>query len=265
MYFESIRDSTVMFPTFITGEEYECEFCSLECRTRSEWNKHIIQHFKQRECEDCGKTMIRVGDVWYGPHTSQVCSQNITTEMSADIENTEEIILPDFIEVKSEEIYDVIDESDGDGDDIDNEMDNVIDNGMENDDDNDDVAANIKKHPSRDEEQPYSLKQLKKGTKLEVGHGSTTQYVSLTEDQLKNRVCPICNKLIVNKQNLICHMNIHNGIKPFSCPVCKKSFNHVRNMVRHVVRIFISILIKLCQSFHMESYKNVTNSCCFLN
>lgn len=55
-----------------TGDEYECEFCSLEFRTRKEWNRHIIQHFKQKDCSDCGnlETLIRIGDVWYGPHTN---------------------------------------------------------------------------------------------------------------------------------------------------------------------------------------------------
>lgn len=55
----------------------------------------------------------------------------------------------------------------------------------------------------------------------------------LTEDQLNRRQCPICLKVIINKQNLICHMNIHYDVKPFACSVCQKSFAHIRNLNRH--------------------------------
>lgn len=46
----------------------------------------------------------------------------------------------------------------------------------------------------------------------------------LTREQLSKRKCPICGKIIINKQNLICHMNIHSGKKPFSCNVCQRYF-----------------------------------------
>lgn len=201
---------------FVSAEENECEFCSMEFRTRTAWNQHIIQHFKQRSCPDCGNTLIRVGDVWYGPHTNQACCQNITTEIITEVQNTEEIILPDFVEVKPEEIYDVAVESDVDNDIF------------------DEATAHSDAHTSSDETQPYSMKQLKKDINAEKSAAiPTTQLTSLTEEQLQKRRCPICQKVIVNKQNLLCHINIHNGIKPFTCPVCKKSFAHIRNLVRH--------------------------------
>lgn len=55
----------------------------------------------------------------------------------------------------------------------------------------------------------------------------------LTKDQLDRRQCPICLKVIINRQNLICHMNIHNDVKPFVCTICHKSFAHIRNLNRH--------------------------------
>lgn len=204
-------------PYFVSGEEFECEFCSLEFRTKNEWNNHIIQHFKQQNCSDCGNVLIRVGDIWYGPHTGQTCGQNMTTEIK-DVQSTEvveEIILPDFIEVKPEEIYDMVDESDDDNDIF------------------DESPINSDAHTLPDDTQPYSMEQLKKDVKSDKNIGKGTQLTSLTEDQLQSRVCPICHKIIVNKQNLICHINIHNGVKPFSCQVCTKSFAHIRNLIRH--------------------------------
>lgn len=202
---------------FVAGEEFECEFCSLEFRTRIEWNNHIIQHFKQRNCSDCGNILIRVGDIWYGPHSGHTCDQSMT-EVQYKPE-VQEIILPDFIEVKDEEIYDVVDDDDDDSDD-----DNDI---------FDEALTYSDAHTSHEDTQPYSMKQLKKDVKLDKNIKKGTQLTSLTEDQLQSRVCPICQKMIVNKQNLICHINIHNGIKPFVCQVCSKSFAHIRNLVRH--------------------------------
>lgn len=211
---------------FILGEEFECEFCSLEFRTRDAWNNHIIQHFKQRNCAVCGKILIRVGDIWYGPHNSQMCDQEImTTEIITEVQNTEEIILPDFIEVKAEEIYDVVDdESDIDDNDI---FDEVLTNSDDDEVVTQQVAAAAPRRStvpqrttalqqsasvsasasrqSTDEPQPYSMKQLKKDVKLQtknVKKAGETQ-LTLTEDQLQSRVCPICNKMIVSKQNLI--------------------------------------------------------------
>lgn len=172
---------------FILGEEFECEFCSLEFRTRNEWNNHIIQHFKQKNCVECGNILIRVGDIWYGPHNSQTCDQGmLTTEIITEVQNTEEVILPDFVEVKAEEIYDVVDDSDVDND--------IFDEAPSN---SDEYTA---PQPS-DDLQPYSMKQLKKDVKLNknITQG-TEQLTSLTEDQLQSRICPICQKMIVNKQ-----------------------------------------------------------------
>lgn len=80
--------------------------------------------------------------------------------------------------------------------------------------------------------QPNSLTELKK-QKRSNDSEFDTESIGLTEEQLSSRKCPICEKFIVNKQNLICHMNIHMNVKPFQCSVCKKSFAHIRNLVRH--------------------------------
>lgn len=202
-------------PYFISGEEFECEFCSLEFRSRNDWNNHIIQHFKQKNCMVCGNILIRVGDIWYGAHNSQTCDQGIlTTEIITEVENTEEVILPDFVEVKAEEIYDVIDDSD-----VDNDIDNDVDNDMDNDifEEAPSNSADELPQPSDDLPQPYSMKQLKKDIKLTKNNpkGPEQQLTSLTEDQLQSRICPICQKMIVNKQNLICHINIHNGVSSY--------------------------------------------------
>lgn len=135
--------------------------------------------------------MIRVGDIWYGPHNCM-----LTTEIITEVQNTEEVILPDFVEVKAEEIYDVIDDSDIDNDIFDEAPSNV----------SDDL-----------QHMPYSMKQLKKDVKLDKNKAKgTEQLTSLTEDQLQSRICPICQKMIVNKTpkfSFICYRGIRSKLK----------------------------------------------------
>lgn len=139
----------------------------------------------------CGKLLIRVGDIWYGEHNSQTCGQEmLSTEIITDVQNTEEVILPDFIDVKAEEIYDVVDDSD-----IDNDIFNDAPNALSEEC----IEYIEQQQPSDELQQPYSIKQLKKDVKLkeQITKG-TAQLTSLTEDQLQSRVCPICNKMIVS-------------------------------------------------------------------
>lgn len=86
----------------------------------------------------------------------------------------------------------------------------------------------------RNQRSAVVLKKQKKAISTVPSYASLSETsAGLTDEQLSSRKCPICHKIIVNKQNLICHMNIHNGKKPFVCSVCNKSFAHIRNLIRH--------------------------------
>lgn len=78
--------------------------------------------------------------------------------------------------------------------------------------------------------------------------------------------CHICLKILSSKQNLMQHMNIHTGIRPFMCtfPECGSSYKHASQLSNHKIlhrpqklkvsypfddfKAFISLVIKALDS-----------------
>lgn len=248
----------------LPGEELECEFCSLEFETTKEWEDHTLLHFNQKNCDECGTNLICIAATWYSPHNGSSCCTN-STKPVLEVQIPEQILLPDFIEIKQEEIFDVEEENEddifNDTEIIDDEEDaiHVSEDNASNDngevteasqnltlvetnfdqcplcnmtfENQQSLIEHINQHNGF-KAQPYSLMELK-NQKDSTDQPAEDILSGLTEEQLSSRKCPICHKIIVNKQNLVCHMNIHRGIKPFVCSVCNKSFAHIRNLIRH--------------------------------
>ncbi|XP_065224304.1 zinc finger protein 62-like [Planococcus citri] len=71
--------------------------------------------------------------------------------------------------------------------------------------------------------------------------------VSDTLDRRQSLVCSICSKHFSRQQNLKRHMLIHEGVKPFKCAECDKSFRSNYDMNQH---------INLCHApYHTRPYK----------
>ena len=48
--------------------------------------------------------------------------------------------------------------------------------------------------------------------------------------------CLQCCKKFVRKSHLNVHMRIHDGVRPYTCDICKSSFTQIGDMKRHRAR-----------------------------
>lgn len=273
----------------------------MEFSNAAERTEHTLQHFRQSFCSGCNETLICIGDIWYGPHTISNCS-NANADITSEVETFNEGELPEFIEIKQEQIIEIEDDDDDDEGEMVNAYDgeeitihdedsNMFDE-VESDEnesktatDDDDEQTNeehieIPNMFSKDvsisddklttthhvyhNNKPvvklvYGLECLNSPTEIERLGGEDLP-TALTREQLRKGQCPICDKIIVNKQNLICHMNIHSGRKPFECNVCSKSFAHIRNLIRHKEQqghfdMKFKCTVRGCRKFFMTSNK----------
>ncbi|XP_055301267.1 zinc finger and SCAN domain-containing protein 2-like [Sitodiplosis mosellana] len=93
----------------VANDDFICNFCSLEFPNSLARTEHTLQHFRQAVCSGCEETLICIGDVWYGPHSASNCCK-ANTDAVSEVQVSDEVILPDYIEIKQEEIVDIDDD-----------------------------------------------------------------------------------------------------------------------------------------------------------
>ncbi|KAF2363522.1 Zinc finger C2H2-type [Trinorchestia longiramus] len=54
---------------------------------------------------------------------------------------------------------------------------------------------------------------------------------------LRQWQCPYCSKLFIKKFNLLTHVRIHTGERPFACPHCSYRANHSSHLKTHILKV----------------------------
>ena len=54
-------------------------------------------------------------------------------------------------------------------------------------------------------------------------------------NEFDSKECPICKKIIKCKENLVRHMKIHTGERPFACSECGRRFTQKQHVIDHMV------------------------------
>jgi len=47
-------------------------------------------------------------------------------------------------------------------------------------------------------------------------------------------MCQICGRLFTERNNVLRHMQIHTGVKPYNCSLCPYQSNRNGNLIRHM-------------------------------
>jgi len=90
-------------------------------------------------------------------------------------------------------------------------------------------------------EMPPPRKPLPSGPRqTNGGSGSVLagDFHKVSEDELRDRQCHICGKVMANRSSLMRHCRNHLGVKPYACSQCNASFGswstwNVSDMVEH--------------------------------
>lgn len=69
----------------------------------------------------------------------------------------------------------------------------------------------------------------KMNTKLQKLHS-----LKVTQDDVESRTCHVCGRCLSRKHNMVDHMRLHTGERPYACPSCRYRATQRSNLKKHV-------------------------------
>lgn len=187
-------------------QQYNCDFCSTRFDNRNERNVHILTHFLQRNCENCDKSLLRIGDEWYELHLATNC-----TEIKCESVYVNSVVECELEETNLDYGNDIKTENYGYPIDLEE---NIEDDDRESGVPNNFLVENINErenvYGNKDELQYYTVEK------------PPTQLTIHTNDELFT--CTICNDKFKNEKYLKCHMDRMHKYKCTFAGGCNGAF-----------------------------------------
>lgn len=250
---------------------YDCVICGQRYSTRSERNEHVETHFIHKNCTDCNRLVILIGDIEFELHRPTHCisiaSKNDDDNESKDLQSF--VALDEVAVISTAESADqILKETVKPEVDLEIEPIDIITNDLPHRRKNDTIESNksraVKKRPRRkpikasDETKPKSIAAKPKSkSKSESSNqkSRTTKLLTCTQDGceetfrqqlhlrkhlktvhdvVERHLCQICNFSFADKSNLKHHMVTHTDNKRFICSFCGARFHKLTNMTEHM-------------------------------
>lgn len=204
---------------------YDCVICRELFATRLERNEHLQSHFIHRNCTDCNRPVIVIGDIEFELHRSLHCNvPNVSRESVVAIER---VIIADEKRngeesddgiVSKEELTHFEDECNNDDLSLDgtNEM-----------------AASIVAKPKKRQRKPTVI--VKTNPKIDKKSTDNVKKVSRVSKPI-HCTQDGCNEEFRQQRSFRIHLkNEHGIIERVHCPICNFGFTDKSNLKHHMI------------------------------
>lgn len=186
--------------------QYDCDFCSEKFDNQTIRQAHILEHFERKNCLDCNKNLIRIGNEWYELHLTVNCTK-IKHENEDSLNTIVECVL------KEEESYFCLENN------VKTEEEDIdCDVFPENVDKGNATLSESLADTNKPAQTAKSRKTLRKTNK----------------EKLFKCYFPGCSKEVVKKSSLKEHMSTHTGSMRYECNICGKRYPYSASLRNHI-------------------------------
>lgn len=238
---------------------FHCIVCKAEFLTRCERNEHLETHFIHRNCENCCRQVIVIGDLEFELHSPIHCKQSEAIHIREDAFQTDDLMYEETSQLDSPK-YDA---ESSDNDSLQKEK-RIKSENYEDDPIEGENCPTIKKTKPVQKVKRKSTKVVTKSQRIIIENKRQSnvkgeEFVDSRKDMdsdddvikemdvaLKKRrkqyaklpktvPCTMCDAMFGTERTLKIHMHQVHGIKErYICPICSREFKIGGNLKQHI-------------------------------